>query len=517
MNLSLLFRTVTHLRPVQIVYQVRSRLVSPRLRPLRSAGGRALAMEAPVAKPASLLPDGRFEFLNLTSPFVSWDDAGRGMLWAYNLNYMDWLGQEGMTFERGAEWIERFIDVLPQNAVGQDPYPTALRGLNWVKFMSRHASRLSAEQKRRWEDSLYAQYDQLARGLEYHLLGNHLLEDAYSLYVGALYFADTRFYRKASRLLVRELDEQVLPDGAHFEQSPMYHCILLDRLLDCYNVSVANVRFPESGQVGLNDFLRAKAVRMLGHLDAMLYADGSYPLFNDSAEKIAPRPSQIFDYARRLGLVWSPVALGACGYRRLEAGRYVAMVDVGGMTASYQPGHSHADTFTYELRIDGQPFVVDTGISTYNKTARRQAERGTKAHNTVVVGEADSSRVWGGFRVASRARVRVTEERENMVAARHDGYGHAVARRFSMSPAGLEVADAYAGRDTVRSYIHFAPSVRVDYADSSVIRTSLGQVRLEGAEKVELQDDYVSTEYNVLRPTTVAVVYFRKQMKYMIS
>ena len=45
-------------------------------------------------------------------------------------------------------------------------------------------------------------------------------------------------YDKASCLLYKELDEQILPDGSHYEQSPMYHCILLDRLLDCYNASI---------------------------------------------------------------------------------------------------------------------------------------------------------------------------------------------------------------------------------------------------------------------------------------
>ena len=34
-------------------------------------------------------------------------------------------------------------------------------------------------------------------------------------------------YDKASCLLYKELDEQILPDGSHYEQSPMYHCILL--------------------------------------------------------------------------------------------------------------------------------------------------------------------------------------------------------------------------------------------------------------------------------------------------
>lgn len=38
---------------------------------------------------------------------------------------------------------------------------------------------------------------------------------------------------------------------------------------------------------------------------------------------------------------------------------------------------------------------MDTGISTYEKTARRQYERGTAAHNTVVLGDKNSSRGMG--------------------------------------------------------------------------------------------------------------------------
>ena len=45
--------------------------------------------------------------------------------------------------------------------------------------------------------------------------------------------------RKAARLLKRELKREILRDGAHYEQSPMYHCILLDRLLDCINYTSA--------------------------------------------------------------------------------------------------------------------------------------------------------------------------------------------------------------------------------------------------------------------------------------
>ena len=160
------------------------------------------------------------------------------MLWAYNLNYMDWLLQPDMTFEQGSEWVERFITDLPTNRIGLDPYPIALRSINWIKFIGRHHKKVESNRLQRWNDSLYAQCKLLERKLEYQLLGNHLLEDAYALFIASIYFSDKKMYDKASCLLYKELDEQILPDGSHYEQSPMYHCILLDRLLDCYNASI---------------------------------------------------------------------------------------------------------------------------------------------------------------------------------------------------------------------------------------------------------------------------------------
>ena len=67
--------------------------------------------------------------------------------------------------------------------------------------------------------------------------------------------------------------------------------------------------------------------------------------------------------------------------------------------ADYQPGHSHSDTFNFELYVQKFPLIVDTGISTYEKNEIRQKERSTLSHNTVMIGDNDQTKVWGGFRV----------------------------------------------------------------------------------------------------------------------
>lgn len=502
MNIPLILRTVAHLRPTQVYHQVKYRLVKPAYRPLEApAVGQWLVglKTDPISRYKSW--DGEtFTFLNLSHPFSGWDFKGNGMLWAYNQNYFDWINQEGMTEEDGCYWIDRFIAEhgFPRvglksstHSVGLDPYPIALRSINWIKFFGKYPA--CATKVR--QDSLYSQLRLLERKLEYHLLGNHLLEDAYALYIGAAYFADKRLRKKATHLLSGQLKEQILSDGAHYEQSAMYHCILLDRLLDCINIGE---RYAVNGRE-----LRAYAERMLGHLESIVWADGSIPLLNDAAYGIAPEPRQLFGYAYRLGLSWQSIPMKACGYRKLQNRQMEAIVDVGNITATYQPGHTHADTFSYELRIDGSPFVVDTGISTYNKTERRQYERGTEAHNTVVAGGKDSTEVWGGFRVGRRCHTDIAESTDRVIVASHNGFSMLCKRRFEMTDEGLIVEDWYQGEAV--SYIHLAEG------------TVSERVHVEGASAIVVKPWKYATEYNRFHDGMVMEIHFCGKLRYTIQ
>ena len=509
MNFRLITRTVRHLKITQVVHQILYRLHKPKY----------VAMEVPLVseRPAGFKTEpiarwrcweqeqSQFCFLNISAPFTSWNETSHGMLWAYNLNYMDWLNQEGISKEDCCYWIDKFIedvckmdderckmeDGRGQTRVGLDPYPIALRSINWVKVLMRWPDFATKERR----DSLYSQLRLLERKLEYHLLANHLLEDAYALYVGATYFRDKRLLKKSKKLLLGQLEEQLLPDGGHYEQSVMYHCILLDRLLDCINIGErCNVKGAE---------LRQYAKRMVGWLQSMCYNDSSFPFFNDAAEGIAPRPKDIIDYAQRLDIESEATELGTSGYRKLANAHMESFVDVGNITATYQPGHTHADTFNYELRIDGKPFVVDTGISTYNKTERRQYERGTMAHNCVVpVGCGDSSEVWGGFRVGKRCHTDIIESTDNVIVASHDGFENPCKRRFEMTSDGLVVEDWYDGEAV--SYVHLAEG-----ADES-------RMTVEGAMNIEIKEEKYSTEYNRFRPCKVMVIHFKEKLKYTI-
>lgn len=497
MKYGLLFRTVVHLRLVQVLYQIKYRLIKPKF-----TAYSVPFIERPLGLKTEPIPRWRcvkgnvFMFLNLEHEFAGWNFNGYGNLWTYNQNYFDFVNQAGMTIEDGEHWMDGFNKQLPalDAQLSMDPYPIALRSINWIKFFFRYPDSVTKERL----DSLYSQVRLLEKKLEYHLLANHLLEDAFALYIAGAYFSDERLQKKARRLLLSQLKEQVLPDGAHYEQSPMYHCILLDRLLDAINIGE---RMTVNGGE-----LRKYAVQMLGHLESVIWEDGSIPLLNDAAYGIAPTPAQLFDYARRLNICWEPIPMKECGYRKLKNERMEAIVDVGNITATYQPGHTHADSLNYELRIDGEPVVVDTGISTYNKNERRQLERSSKAHNVVVVDGQDSSEVWGGFRVGRRCHTEeISHQVRNecgVVEASHDGFGKTCRRRFAMTDEGFAVEDWYDGEAV--SYVHLAEGISPE------------RILVEGASSVNIKMWQYSTEYNRFHEGNVMEIKFNEYLRYTI-
>lgn len=517
MNVALVIETISYLRPTQLFHQFKHRLFRKKLRtetaPLTVHT--ATMVTEPIAKPKCYDENSQFTFLNITSSFKDWNTNEHGALWSYNLNYMDWLQQKDISQEEGLMWIDRFIDDLPDNQVGLDPYPIALRVINWAKFFCGHPQCL--DQRRR--DSMYAQSILLSRKLEYHLLGNHLLEDAYAIFIVSIFFNDNHLYEKAKRLLTSQLEEQILPDGAHYEQSPMYHCIMLDRLLDCINFSDSNLLF--DGQDTFSIVLREKASRMLGHLQSIIYQDGSIPLVNDAANGVAPTVQELFAYAERLHLHWTAQPLKECGYRKMNNGSMEIIVDIGNIACSYQPGHSHADTFSFEMRVDGQPVIVDTGISTYNKNKRRQYERSTAAHNTVSVGEKNSSHVWGGFRVGRRANVTVIKDSHEEIIARHNGFGNNIIhqRSFLIDSNTLCIEDTVIGRPIEAvSYLHFSPQLHAEIISETDGIVKVGQItiKVEGFSYMILTQGETSTSYNLSRTCDILVIYFTKHLKYSI-
>ena len=522
MKLGTFASTVAHLKLRQILARIRflfrrvhvGRIEHPEVTELRSSWREAIPSRT------EFLGATRFAFLNSIvelSDSSSWNDSRLDKLLLYHLHYLDVLhaGSEGPTPEQGRELIRRWIDNNPPaHGNGWEPYALSLRIVNLIKwhFQVSHLDAVSVE-------SLYLQARALRRQLEYHLLANHLFVNAKALYFAGLFFGGSEaneWKHVAKGILTDELEEQILDDGGHFELSPMYHALILADVLDLINLQTA---YADDALRGLEDI----AARMLNWLAVMTHADGHLARFNDSTDGVAPELLELEQYAGRLGIEHElPSAcereiLPASGYCRFVRGPARAIIDVGRIGPDYQPGHGHCDCLSFELSLYEQRFLVNTGVSTYARSARRTLERQTAAHNTVSIEGIEQSDVWAAFRVGRRARPTQLETGDFSVSAAHDGFRNVnVTHRRSMSfdESRMTIVDSLEGdpgREGI-AHFHFAPGVSPRLNGNSV-DTESGRLTFDNADDIQLVEYQYAAGFYYLVPAMKLHVRFREYLK----
>jgi uncharacterized heparinase superfamily protein len=467
-----------------------------------------------------------------------WDAQDLDRLWRYNLHYFDDLNAQDS--RQRCQWQRDFLrrwleQNPPAHGTGWEPYPVSLRTVNWIKwFLAGNTPEAD------WLHSLAVHARWLRRRLEWHLLGNHLFANAKALVYAGLYFDGeeaSEWLNCGMRILERELPEQILVDGGHFERSTMYHALAFEDLLDLLNLITARADVHSPAR-RLLPALRQRVGTMLYWLRCMSHPDGGIALFNDSAQGIAPDNAELEAYAGRLAIAapWPPVEgvsdLSPSGYVRVARAGAVALLDLAALGPDYLVGHAHADTLAFELSLHGKRIIVNGGTSCYGLGEQRLRERGTAWHSTVQLGNTDSSEVWSGFRVGRRARVCTRTLQGWTVCGAHDGWRHlsgsplhrrtwalaadaliiddrvepttpltphAVAR-FHLAPGLTIVRGAEPGRWSVTDGDRLWAEIDVEVGEAMVAESlhapRFGELRAAQALVVTLQDGHARTRWH---------------------
>ena len=536
-TLGVYWRTLRHLGGAQLGYLAARRFWARSSRPRRLAGPVTLVKLARVPDSAAwrewrpavareMIRTRRFDFLHMANPpggAIPWSpdtssSAEYPRLWRYHLNYCDFLnvdltrpGDEPdlrAALAITLDWLERN---RAGSEVGWEPYPLSLRIVNWLKFVLRNRAAIEALGDGQALDliirSTAEQAATLERRLEYGLGANHLIKNIKALLFAGALLETTKsgeWWSTGSRLLERELREQILPDGGHFERSPMYHLQVLEDLLDLRALAVASGRSLDGA------LLPERIAAMAAFARAILHPDGEIPLFNDSAFDIG-RPTQELLALAADSPAWerrhparipgsrrddhaltkggsagsspSVAVLTETGYAviRDPNSESALIFDCGPLGPDYNPGHGHCDVLSYELSLYGHRVVVDTGVSSYERGPERQYERSTAAHNTLRVDGEDQAEIWASFRVGRRPRVDPIEAEEvaglEIVRGRHFGYQHRglvhsravihtagnawviVDSLLQRMPSGRPRISRWRDDHAIESFIHFHPSV----------------------------------------------------------
>ncbi|MHC1729268.1 MAG: heparinase II/III family protein [Syntrophobacteraceae bacterium] len=481
---------------------------------------------------------GRFRFLNDAAELgedPDWTGGGRDRLWRYNLHYFAYLMAEGGLPDQTAQHlIDHWLaEVPPGTRDAWDPFPTSLRLVNWIKYLS------AASPAPAWADravrSICMQASRLESSLEYHLLGNHLFKNAKALIFAGLFCRGRdarRWLSKGHRILRKELDEQVLADGGHFERSPMYHSMILEDCLDLLNVFRGVKSYDGTGgetSCDLEDMtgrLQEITSKMAGFLRGIIHPDGQISLFNDAALGIEQDPDRLFAYYEKVTgrKAENPDrkmrAFPQTGYFTMAprpGDRLIA--DCGAIGPDYLPGHSHCDLLSFELSLNGRRVIVDSGCSQYEEGEIRSYNRGNLGHNTLTVDGCNQSEVWGAHRCARRARplyaqLRKREDGAIVFEGAHGGY-----KKLSGSPIHhrsicwigdeIQIRDHVTGRGThsIESRLHVHPDLAIRQNNGAVVLgdggKALVKVSFSGTGVIESTQGWYCPEFGLRRRCTV--------------
>ena len=500
-NIGKYFRTINNLKFIQIYYRlfylIRNKVYKKKYSIKDVKSNPNLFWKNTVYFSQSYYGNNTFEFLNKKKKFnkIDWNFSDYGKLWNYNLVYFDFLNQEYFVLDDCLNLIHDFILNENSHISGIEPYTISLRNINIIKFILNNNIK-----SKKIDNYLFSSYQRLLDNLEFHLLGNHLLENAFSLLFGAYYFESIDFYKKSEQILMNELDNQILSDGGHFELSPMYHSIILHRILDCIYL-IKNNNSVLSRDKNLYNKLVDKVILMLSWLESISYKNSDIPHFNDSTDGIALNPKKLFFYATSNGLEWTQSKLNKSGYRKFYNDNYEFIIDVGPMGPDYLLGHSHSDISSFEFRFKSTPFIVDTGTSTYENNHIRFIERSTDSHNTIMLNDINQSEIWNSFRVGRLAKVTKLIENKNMVRLSHNGYKHIGLdhnREFLINEKSIIINDKIKGLNikNIKSFLHFHPDRKIQQSNNCIYIDNKVELKFKNYTKLKILNYQYSIGFN---------------------
>lgn len=465
-----------------------------------------------------------------------------------------------------AEFFEQVQSWREQNPVGLGPnwacaMEVALRAMNLLAAFEvfRHSRALNDERLA----SLLALFDQhgahIRRNLEFSYIAtsNHYLSDVAGLLWLGLMLPELKMAEVgrafALREMKREIEKQVLPDGADAEASTGYHRLVLELFLYSF------ILCRENG-VEIEEMCWRKLRSMLDYVRAYLKPEGRAPLIGDTDSgqvlAVVRRAADDHAYLLTLGaalfadaryklkdfrvseeVLWLLGEDGVRAFNDLEsdggvgsqafadAGTYILrerdlylLFNASGAGVGGRGSHGHNDALSVEISSCGSAFIVDPGTFVYRgNLAERQRFRSTSYHSTVTVDEVEQSAIEEElpFIIGNEAAPKVTRWESSadydLVVAEHYGYSrlsepvmHQRSARFDKRGRFWLIEDAFSGEGLHLFHFrfHFADGIQTDRSRQEVLRAFdeatgarlfVCSLDVEGAP--ELESQFTSHDY----------------------
>lgn len=292
--------------------------------------------------------------------------------------------------------------------------------------------------------------------------------------------------------LLREMDKQVLADGADYESSTGYHRFVTELFL--YSFMLCREQ-----NITIDQRHRNTLHQMLRFIRGYLRPDGLAPLIGDTdgGQVLPVEPHHANDHAYLLDIgaeVFNDPDLKLSddtsrafpnfGLYIMRQGDHYLCFNASGAGINGRGSHGHNDALSIEVSAHGRAFIVDPGTYVYSADLQmRHAFRSTAYHSTVKIDgqEQNTTDVNTPFVIGNEAQPRVLEwqsnAKEDKVIAEHYGYRRLPAsvthRRtvtFNKAECSWLIEDEFfgAGEHEFETWFHFSDGLQVDVKDKEI-------------------------------------------------
>ena len=345
------------------------------------------------------------------------------------------------------EFFAQLRSWAEQNPYGRGPNWTcamevALRAINLLAAFEtfRHSPQFNADFLSFFLQLLQQHGNYIRRNLEFSYIAtsNHYLSDVVGLLWIGLMLPELRGAREWRDFgldqMLKEMDKQVLPDGADFEASTGYHRFVTELLLYSFWLCRANT-------VEIEERYWSKLDHMLSYIRAYLRPDGFAPLIGDTdSGRVLPighRRADDHAYLLEVGTAnMISQAFPDAGIYIMRDGDLYLCFNASGVGINGRGSHGHNDVLSIEVSAGGRAFIVDPGTYVYSAYVQKRHEfRSTAYHSTVQIDgkEQNAIDVHMPFVIGNEAQPRVLEwnttDEFDKVVAEHYGYSQVIHRR----------------------------------------------------------------------------------------
>lgn len=429
-------------------------------------------------------------------------------------------------------FMDQLRDWNEQNPYGRGPnwqcaMEVALRAINLIAAVE--LFRTSPQLDTQFLLHLFQQHgNYIRRNLEFSYIAtsNHYLSDvAGLLWLGVMLPAlrDADGWRAFGlKEMLREMDKQVLPDGADFESSTGYHRFVTELFL--YSFWLCR----ENG-IEIEKRYWDKLYAMLRYIRAYVRPDGFAPLIGDTDGgqflPLEPRRADDHAYLLEIGAeVFDDPSL-----REKEtdsrafphAGTYIMRhedlylcFNTSDAGINGRGSHGHNDALSIEVAAGGRAFIVDPGTCIYTGDLdKRHAFRSTAYHSTVKIDGVEQNTIERDmpFVIGNEARPKVLLWETDKIVAEHYGYQrlkHPLTHRrsviFNKPERSWLIEDEFFGDAADHDFevwFHFAPGLQinvnnavVEASDPNTLTLTVRSLTLPGSPVLEQQ--FTSHDYD---------------------